>query len=93
MADPTPNEPSPQPTFESKLEELNGLIASLEGGRLGLEEAIATFERGKKLHQDLLGRLAEFERRIDVLTRNPDGSDRIEPAAHLDPGLDSEDED
>ncbi len=87
------NNPATESTFEAKLEELNGLIASLEGGRLGLEDAIATFERGKKLHQELLTRLSDFERRIDVLTRTPDGGDRVEPAGHLDAGLDHDKDD
>ena len=43
-----------KPAFETKLDELNALIKSLEKGDLGLEEAIATFERGRTLHQALV---------------------------------------
>src|SRR5262245_44396455 len=75
-----------KPSFEAKLDELNALIKSLEKGDLGLEEAIATFERGRTLHQALVTQLSEFERRIEVLTRGLDGQDRVQPADGLDPG-------
>jgi exodeoxyribonuclease VII small subunit len=77
--------PTPVP-FEKKLEELNGLIRQLEKGEIGLEEAIQTFERGRKLHGELVSQLAEFERRIEILTRGLDGQDRPVAAPHLDPG-------
>jgi exodeoxyribonuclease VII small subunit len=74
--------------FEKRLEELNGLIKQLEKGNLGLEDAIATFERGRKLHGELVAQLAEFERRIEMLTRDLDGQDRIEAAPGFDPRKD-----
>ena len=37
-------DPQKKPTFESRLDELNALIKSLEKGDLGLEDAIATFK-------------------------------------------------
>jgi exodeoxyribonuclease VII small subunit len=72
--------------FEKKLEELNGLIRQLEKGDLGLEDAIRTFELGRKLHGELVAQLSDFERRIEILTRDLDGNDRVSSAAHLDPG-------
>jgi exodeoxyribonuclease VII small subunit len=74
-----------KPAFETRLDELNVLIKTLEKGDLGLEEAIATFERGRTLHQALVAQLSEFERRIEVLTRGLDGQDRAQPARGLDP--------
>jgi exodeoxyribonuclease VII small subunit len=74
-----------KPPFEAKLDELNALIKSLEKGDLGLEDAIATFERGRALHQTLVAQLSEFERRIEILTRGLDGQDRVQPAQGLDP--------
>lgn len=74
-----------KPSFETKLDELNTLIKSLEKGDLGLEDAIATFERGRSLHQALVTQLSEFERRIEILTRGLDGQDRVQPATGLDP--------
>ena len=74
-----------KPSFETKLDELNALIKLLEKGDLGLEEAIATFERGRTLHQTLVAQLSEFERRIEILTRGLDGQDRVQPAPGIDP--------
>jgi exodeoxyribonuclease VII small subunit len=81
---PTP-EPRKEPTFEERLDELNALITSLEGGELGLEASIATFEKGRRLHQELLDRLSAFERRIEILTKGADGADRVVPAPEFDP--------
>ena len=74
-----------KPPFEKRLEELNGLIKQLEKGDLGLEDAIQTFERGKKLHGELVSQLAEFEQRIEILTRDLDGQDRAAPAPDFEP--------
>jgi exodeoxyribonuclease VII small subunit len=74
-----------KPSFEKRLADLNDLIKQLERGDLGLEDAIRTFERGKKLHGELASQLAEFERRIEILTRDLDGQDRVEPAPEFDP--------
>jgi exodeoxyribonuclease VII small subunit len=74
-----------EPSFESKLEELNQLIKQLEKGNLGIEDAIATFERGRALHKNLADQLAGFERRIEILTRGLDGQDRADRADDLDP--------
>jgi exodeoxyribonuclease VII small subunit len=80
-------DPAKRPSFETRLDELNGLIKQLEKGDLGLEESIATFERGRALHQELVTQLTDFERRIEVLTRGLDGQDRAAPAADLDPEM------
>ncbi len=78
-------DPDHQPTFETKLAELERLIRDLEGGRLGLEDSIATFEKGKAIHRDLLKQLGAYERRIEVLMRADDGTDRLDDGSRLDP--------
>jgi len=78
-------EPDPKPSFETKLADLERLIRDLEGGRLGLEESIATFEKGKALHKELLKQLGDYERRIEILTRDDRGEERLEDGARLDP--------
>jgi exodeoxyribonuclease VII small subunit len=83
-------EPAKKPSFEGRLDELNALIKQLEKGDLGLEDAIATFERGRALHHDLAAQLQDFERRIEVLTRGADGQDRLEPARGFDPARKNE---
>ncbi len=85
MATKSGAEPAAEPSFEDRLDELNALITALEGGELGLEQSIATYEKGRRLHQELLGRLDAFERRIEVLTKSADGSDRVVAAPEFDP--------
>jgi exodeoxyribonuclease VII large subunit len=78
-------ESDPKPSFETKLADLERLIRDLEGGRLGLEESIATFEEGKALHRELMKQLGDYERRIEILTRDDAGTDRLEDGSRLDP--------
>lgn len=68
-----------QPSFDSGLDRLEALVQRLEGGSLGLEEALTVFEEGVKLSQQLQGQLAEAQRRVEVLKANLDGGYRAEP--------------
>jgi exodeoxyribonuclease VII small subunit len=43
------SDPSTPATFESAYQELRDVIARLEGGGLGLDEAVQLFERGREL--------------------------------------------
>ncbi|HYC77454.1 MAG TPA: exodeoxyribonuclease VII small subunit [Planctomycetota bacterium] len=72
---PVPGDSASAGSFEAKLEELNALIGALESGDLGLEDAIRTFEKGRRLHHELLQVLAGYERRIEVLTKTATGED------------------
>ena len=79
-------EPSDSPSFDAGLDRLEALVQRLEGGSLGLEEALAVFEEGVKLSQQLQGQLAEAQRRVEVLKANLDGGYRAEPLDPLDNG-------
>lgn len=68
-----------QPSFDNGLDRLEALVQRLEGGSLGLEEALSVFEEGVKLSQQLQGQLAEAQRRVEVLKANLDGGYRAEP--------------
>jgi len=68
-----------QPSFDTGLDRLEALVQRLEGGSLGLEEALTVFEEGVKLSQQLQGQLAEAQRRVEVLKANLDGGYRAEP--------------
>ncbi len=61
-------------SFEAALEELEGLVESMESGEMGLEEMVAAFEKGQKLVKSCTDRLNEVERRIEVIKKNADGS-------------------
>ena len=72
-------EPSDSPSFDTGLDRLEALVQRLEGGSLGLEEALAVFEEGVKLSQQLQGQLAEAQRRVEVLKADLEGGYRTEP--------------
>jgi exodeoxyribonuclease VII small subunit len=59
--------------FEVALEELEGIVEQLEGGELSLEDSLAAFEKGIGLVRYCSHKLAEVERKIEVLTRDKDG--------------------
>lgn len=66
-------------TFEASLSELEQIVKQLEDGELPLEESLKLFEQGVKLSRECRERLANAERRIEVLIRESDGSISLEP--------------
>lgn len=63
-------EPGPggEITFEEALRRLDEVVARLESGEVGLEEAVALFERGQRYLAACRERLAAAQRRIEELT-------------------------
>jgi exodeoxyribonuclease VII small subunit len=58
----------PPTTFEEALKRLDEVVARLDGGEVGLEEAVALFEQGQALLAVCRERLAAAQRRIEELT-------------------------
>lgn len=56
------------PSFERALAELEAVVARLESGEVGLEEAVSLFERGQAHLAVCRERLAVAQRRIEELT-------------------------
>ena len=54
--------------FEKALEELEGLVASMEAGDLSLENALQQFERGIQLTRQCQLALREAEQKVEILT-------------------------
>ncbi len=71
-ANTTPAEPTPA-SFEQALEELEGLVAALEGGNLPLAEALSAYERGAKLVHYAQGELSRVEQQV----RRLDGANLV----------------
>ncbi len=57
-----------QPTFEDALASLDAVVARLEGGEVGLEEAVGLFEEGQRHLKACRERLAVVQRRIEEIT-------------------------
>ena len=61
-------------SFEKSLDELEQIVGRLEAGDLPLEESLDLFEKGIKLSRECRERLANAERRIEILTRDASGN-------------------
>lgn len=65
--------PSPSPdgslSFEEALARLEQIIEKIESGEVGLEKAIAEYERGVALIRRCKDILQKAEQRVDELTR------------------------
>lgn len=59
--------------FEAALQRLEGIVKSLEGGDLPLEESLRLFEEGVALTRQCAARLDEAQRRIEILERGEGG--------------------
>jgi exodeoxyribonuclease VII small subunit len=68
-----------EPTFEEALIQLEALVGKLEAGDLPLEEALRAFEEGVRLTRLCAERLEEAERRVHLLTRTPEGTEKEVP--------------
>jgi exodeoxyribonuclease VII small subunit len=54
--------------FEAALEELEQLVAKMEGGELTLDESLQAFERGVKLTRQCQAALQQAELKVQALT-------------------------
>jgi exodeoxyribonuclease VII small subunit len=73
------NVPTEPVRFEDALRDLEQTVQRLESGDLSLEDALAAFERGVALVRVLNEKLAEVERKVELLMRAPDGTLRTRP--------------
>ena len=54
-------------TFEDALQELEGIVASLERGEVSLDDAITAFERGTQLKSHCQARLEEARMKAEKI--------------------------
>lgn len=60
--------------FEKALSRLEKIVQDLETGNITLDEALKKYEEGVKLSRACQQKLAEAEKKIEVLTRTLSGS-------------------
>jgi exodeoxyribonuclease VII small subunit len=70
-------EPSSIAQFEQSLDELEQLVAKMEGGELSLDESLRSFERGIALFRNCQNALEQAELRVKLLL-DPDDPDSAE---------------
>ena len=66
-------------TFEENVKQLEAIVAELERGDLALEESIQRFEEGMRLSAACKEQLDAAEGKVQMLTRQRDGSMQPEP--------------
>ena len=68
-----------QPTFEESLQQLEIIVNNMENGKLTLEENITKFEEGMKLAKICNQKLAETEKKIEILITNQQQEETWQP--------------
>ena len=61
--------------LEKSIEELEALVARLEGGDLPLEQALKEFERGMRLTRQCQAALQEAEQKVEILLKKTDSAE------------------
>ena len=72
-----------QVSFEEALKKLEESVHKLEEGSLGLEDALKTFEDGIQWSRHCHNRLAEAEKRVEILLKT-DKEELVQVAFDLD---------
>ncbi len=65
--------------FAETLKRLEGIVERLEAGELSLEESLEQFEEGIKLARTLTKKLAEAEKKVQILLKNEEGEITPQP--------------
>lgn len=60
-------------TFQQAMDELEQIVAKLEGGTVELEESIAIYERGEALRAHCDALLKKAEAKVEKITLDADG--------------------
>jgi exodeoxyribonuclease VII small subunit len=70
--------------FEDAIEDLEKIVERLESGELSLEDSLAAFEDGVRLIKICNQKLAEVEKKIELLVKDKDGKLQLRPLDKLD---------
>jgi exodeoxyribonuclease VII small subunit len=65
---PKTDAPASEPSFDERLARLEQLVAELEQGKVGLEDAIARYQEGTELVRGCRELLDRYQRRVEELT-------------------------
>ena len=73
-----PADTAPAADFEHSLDQLEQLVARMEGGELSLDDSLASFERGIGLYRHCQQALEKADLRVRLLL-DPDAPESAEP--------------
>lgn len=60
--------------FETALARLDEIVGELEGGDLPLEQSLRLYEEGVKLARFCMSRLADVEKKVEILMKDKTGN-------------------
>ncbi len=72
-------EPKDSLTFEQAIQRLEKIVADMEAAELPLEDVLKKYEEGTRLVRFCTQKLDEAEKKIELLTKNSDGTAKLEP--------------
>ncbi|MBE6405326.1 MAG: exodeoxyribonuclease VII small subunit [Lentisphaerae bacterium] len=61
-------------TFEEAMDKLEEIVSEMERGGIPLEQMMSKFEEGAKLAKYCQEKLSGLKKKMEILTRRPDGS-------------------
>ena len=70
---------SEEMTFEQSVGRLEEIVSLMESGETDMDSMVKHFEEGRKLVDTCNKKLTEIERKVEKLTRSPDGAIKSEP--------------
>ncbi|MBI4765375.1 MAG: exodeoxyribonuclease VII small subunit [Deltaproteobacteria bacterium] len=69
----------PKERFEDTFKKLETIVNKLESGDLSLEDSVKLFEEGMRLSRLCSERLAEVQKRVDLLLKSEEGEIHSQP--------------
>lgn len=66
-------------SFEQAIQRLEKIVAEMEAAELPLEDVLKRYEEGSRLVQFCSQKLEEAEKKIELLTKQADGSVELKP--------------
>lgn len=68
-----------EPDFEKAMAEIEAIVERIEGGEIGLEDALAQYERGVTLINQCRARLGRAQQQVEDLTKRLEQADNEGP--------------
>jgi exodeoxyribonuclease VII small subunit len=65
--------------FEDTFKKLEAIVNKLEGGDLPLEDSVKLFEEGMRLSHLCSEKLAEIQKRVEILFKSEEGGVQSQP--------------
>lgn len=79
MSAPKARPSAAEPDFEKAMAEIEAIVERIEGGEVGLEDALIQYERGVALINQCRARLGRAQQQVEDLTKRLEQADNDPP--------------